>query len=134
MANSKQKVYSDYSQCPPVLKEFLYYMQTIKGLSPKTVEAYFIDLQLFFKYMVQKRNGTIDNELINEVKIDNIDLEFLSQIKQMDILDFLYFITDKRENSVAARSRKISSLRNYFRYMTTKTSQLSVNPTENIEM
>ena len=57
MANNTVKIYSDYSNAPAVLKEFLYYSQTIKGLSPRTVEGYFLDLQLFFKYMIQRRNN-----------------------------------------------------------------------------
>lgn len=134
MANSKIKIYSDYSSCPQVLKEFLYYMQTIKGLSPRTVEAYYIDLKLFFRFMLQKKNNNIDNATIDTVDISNISLEFLSHVKQTDILDFLYFVTDKRENSIAARSRKISSLRSYYKYLTSKTNQLKENPAENIEM
>lgn len=134
MANSKQIIYSDYSNCPQVLKEFLYYMQTIKGLSPRTVEAYYIDVQLFFRFILQKQNGCIDNNTIDTISILNADIDLLSKVKQTDILDFLYFVTDKRGNSIASRARKISSLRSYFKYLTSKTSQLINNPTENIEM
>ena len=91
MANSKPTIYSDYSDAPDFLKEFLYYMQTIKGLSPRTVEAYYIDMNLFLKYIYQKRNNCINNETIHSVKINNFDLNTLSTISQSDILDFLYF-------------------------------------------
>ena len=47
MAVSKPVIYSDYSDSPQFLKEFLYYMQTIKGLSVRSVESYYIDLKLF---------------------------------------------------------------------------------------
>lgn len=33
--------------CPPLLKDFLYYMETIRGRSPRTVDGYFIDLRTF---------------------------------------------------------------------------------------
>jgi len=134
MANSKPVIYSDYSGAPQFLKEFLYYMQTIKGLSPRTVEAYFVDLNLFFKYIVQKRSGCIDNENLISVDISNLDIDNLSTISQSDILDFLYFIMNRRSNSAASRARKLSSLRGFFKYMVQKTNQLENNPCENIEL
>jgi len=134
MANSAAKIYSDYSNAPNVLKEFLYYSQTIKGLSPRTVEANFIDLQLFFRFIIQKRNNCIDNDTINEVSISDIDLKFVSEITQSDILEYLYFVSNVRNNSAASRSRKISSIKSYFKYLTLKTNQLKHNPAEHIEM
>lgn len=134
MPNTSTKIYSDYSNAPAVLKEFLYYSLTIKGLSPRTVEANFIDLQLFFRFLVQKRNNCIDNDNINEISISDIDLDFVSKITQSDILEFLYFISNVRHNSVASRSRKISSIKSYFKYLTLKTNQLQHNPAEHIEM
>ena len=134
MADSSVKIYSDYSNAPNILKEFLYYSQTIKGLSPRTVEGYFIDLQLFFRYMIQRRNNCIDNNTLDSVDISSIDLNFVSAITKSDVLEFLYFITSARANSASSRARKMSSLRGYFKYMTSKTNQLEFNPTDDIEM
>ena len=134
MPDTSVKIYSDYSNAPSILKEFLYYSQTIKGLSPRTVEANFIDLQLFLRFMVQKRNNRIDNDSINEISISHIDLEFVSGITQSDILEFLYFVSNVRNNSAASRSRKISSIKSFFKYLTVKTNQLQHNPAEHIEM
>ncbi|MBQ7903532.1 MAG: tyrosine recombinase XerC [Oscillospiraceae bacterium] len=134
MANSTPVIYSDYSDCPRFLREFLYYMQTIKGLSVRTVEAYFIDLNLFFRFIIQKRNNSIDNDTINDISIVNFDLDALSTISQSDVLDFLYFTMNKRGNSAASRARKLSSLRGFFKYMTKKTHQLDNNPCDNIEL
>lgn len=134
MANSKPKIYSDYSDCPQFLKDFLYYMQTIRGLSERSVEAYYIDMKLFLRYIFQKRNNCIDNATINSIPIENLDISFLLNISQSDILDFLYFVMNSRGNSASARARKLSSLRSFYKYMTQKTNQLEFNPTENIEL
>lgn len=134
MANSKPTIYSDYSDSPEFLKEFLYYMQTIKGLSPRTVEAYYLDLTLFLKYILQKRSGSINNEMLNDQSVKSFDLNTLSTISQSDILDFLYFTMNIRANSAASRARKLSSLRGFFKYMVQKTHQLEINPCENIEL
>ena len=45
-----------FSLAPPIIKEFLGYMGTVKGKSPLTVEEYFMDLRTFFRYMKQHRN------------------------------------------------------------------------------
>ena len=134
MAVSKPVIYSDYSDSPQFLKEFLYYMQTIKGLSVRSVESCYIDLKLFLRYFYQKRDNCIDNSSISDVSISNIDLNFLSDVSQSDILDFLFFVMNERGNSAAARARKLSSLRGFYKYMTKKTNQLEYNPTENIEL
>ncbi len=41
---------NDY-QCPRLLKDFLFYMLTIKGRSQRTIDAYYIDLRLFLRYL-----------------------------------------------------------------------------------
>lgn len=45
------------AQSPPVIKEFLGYMGTIKGKSPQTVEEYYRDLRTFFRY-IKKKQGS----------------------------------------------------------------------------
>lgn len=134
MAHSKPIIYSDYSDSPAFMREFLYYQQTIKGLSPRSVEAYYIDLKLFFRYICQKFNNQIDNDSIDSVSIKDLDIDFVSKIRQSDILDFLYFVMEQRNNSAASRSRKLSSLNGFYKYMTAKTNQLQYNPCQNIEM
>lgn len=134
MSNSKPKIYSNYEDCPDFLREFLYYMQTIRGLSVRSVESYYIDLKLFLRFILQKRNDCINNDLIQNVKIENFPFELLDTISQSDILDFLYFVMNERNNSTNARARKLSSLRGFFKYMTQKTKQLKNNPCENIEL
>ena len=34
--------------CPQLLRDFLFYMETIRGRSSRTVEAYYTDLHTFF--------------------------------------------------------------------------------------
>ena len=43
---------------PPLLRDYLIYMSTIKGRSPRTVEAYYNDLRLFLRYLMATRSGT----------------------------------------------------------------------------
>ena len=47
--------------CPPVIRDFLTYNETIKGKSSLSVEGYFLDLQNFFRYLLTVR-GMVDNK------------------------------------------------------------------------
>ena len=44
--------------CPPIIRDFLTYNETIKGKSSRSVEGYFIDLQTFFRYLLLIRGKT----------------------------------------------------------------------------
>ncbi len=134
MAHPKPVIYTDYSDCPDFLKDFLNYQLTIRGLSARTVESYYIDLKLFFKYIKMKRTSQVDNDLIDEISISDISFDTVKTVTQSDILEFLYFVMNERNNSASARSRKLSSLRGFFKYYTTKVNKLDSNPCENIEM
>ena len=133
MPNYNPKLYVDYSNAPEILMEFIRYSISVKRLSQKTVRGYFIDLQMFFRFLIQKSNNCIDNNTINEVNITDIDLEFIARITRSDILEFLHFISTERSNSAASAARKLSSIRCYFKYLTTKTFVLHNDPSEHID-
>ena len=49
--------------CPPIIRDFLTYNEVIKGKSSKSVEEYYLDLQTFFRYLLQTR-GKVDEKQI----------------------------------------------------------------------
>jgi len=69
---------SEYlAQCPPVLRSYLGYMETIKGRSAQTMNEYFIDLRTFFRFLKQKR-GLVPSSLeFEEISILDIDIDLL---------------------------------------------------------
>ncbi len=121
------------AESPPVLKEFLGYMETIKGKSPKTVQEYFFDLRTFFRFMKMKKNLISDNLEFSEIPVDDISIEFLATVTLTDVYEFMNFVTTERDNKNAARARKSASLRAFFRYLTNKTHQLNENPVQELE-
>ncbi|MBR1534896.1 MAG: site-specific integrase, partial [Ruminococcus sp.] len=47
---------TDFSvEAPEIIKDFLFYLQTIKGRSPMTVDEYYHDLRTFFRYIKRKK-------------------------------------------------------------------------------
>ena len=122
-----------FSLAPPIIKEFLGYMGTVKGKSPLTVEEYFMDFRTFFRYMKQHRNQVPQDMPFDEISIDDIDLEFIKTITLTDVYEYMNFVSTQRKNEATTRSRKVSSLRTYFQYLTNKVNKLEHNPITELE-
>lgn len=133
-----------YEGAPQVLREFLVYMESILGRSPKTVAEYHLDLRTFLRYMVAKRQG-LSLDTLDTVDISNIDVAFLASITQSEVYDYLLYISRSRPkyhnsasttygNSAKTRARKMASLRAFFKYSCDKTKQIPTNPVANIDI
>ncbi len=114
--------------CPPVIRDFLTYNETIKGKSSRSVEGYYIDLQSFFRYILKVR-GLVDNKTaFEEIDISTVDLNLIKTITVSDLYAFLFFCKNERQNNAATRARKTSTLRIFFRFLCEQTHQLDQNP------
>lgn len=68
------------SESPPILREYLGYMETIKGRSSHTIDEYFIDLRTFFRYLKQSRGLVPSNTLYEEIPILDVDIELIRTV------------------------------------------------------
>lgn len=119
---------------PQLLRDFLFYMETIRGRSPKTVEAYYTDLHTFFCFM-KIYKGVCDSKLsTKEIDISDINLEFIKSITLSDVYEYLNYAMSERENNAKTRARKVSSLRSFYKYLTTKANVLEENPIRELEI
>ncbi len=126
--------YKEFSELPPLLTEYLIYNQTVKNRSSLTVDEYCRDLCLFFQYMIILKNKLNENTTnIDSIDIKNIDIDFIRTITLNDAYMFIVYCKNKRSNSAKTRSRKISSIRGFFKYITNKKGLLTVNPMEELE-
>ncbi|MBQ9959933.1 MAG: tyrosine recombinase XerC [Oscillospiraceae bacterium] len=120
--------------CPDIIREFLFYLLTIRNLSARTVDAYWVDLRSFFRYMKLRRGLVPADTELGSISIEDVTLEFVSSVTTMDIYEYLHFVMSQRENNANTRSRKISALRSYFKYLTVKTNKLDKDPVKNLEV
>ena len=135
----------DYvKEAPPVLRDYLVYMETIMGRSPNTVNEYYLDLRTFFRFLLQKRGLVPSSQPFEEISIDSIDLRILQNVTKSDILDFLVFAARERPkfhksqattfgNDMHARARKISALRGLYKYYCEKVQLIENNPTKGLD-
>lgn len=122
---------SYYSQSPQILKDYLGYMETIKGRSENTVNGYFIDLRTFFRFLLVLRGIAKDiPESPPDIRL--VDLELLKTVTLTDLFEFMNYTKSDRDNSNVTRARKVSALRRFFHYLTEITHQLEDNPARNL--
>lgn len=118
----------------PILKEYLYYQQTIRQKSPKTVDEYFLDLRTFFRFLKQNRELAAAETEFEDIKIDDVDLELLKTVTLNDAYEYMNWLQRDRRNNASSRARKCSSLKGFFKYITKKKHYLESNPVEELEI
>lgn len=95
---------------PPVLRDYLVYLETILGRSPNTVNEYYLDLRTFFRFLLQKRGLVSPPELdFDAIPIDAVDLELLRSVTRADVLDFLVLRPDSGPNITPAPPRPMAT-------------------------
>jgi site-specific recombinase XerD len=81
---------------------------------------------------------------LDSIDIRDVDLEFIRPITSSDIFDFLSYLANDRainQNSLspdygiepAARARKLSAIKSFYKYLTVRTKQLTENPVADLE-
>ena len=125
---------SDYSTCPGFLRDYLYYMLTIKGRSKLTVEGYFIDLRTFFRFL-KKYKGLVPEETpLDEISIQDVPLSLAAEVTLSDVYEFLNYTFTEKSNNARTRARKVSALRGLYKYLTNNVGLIPTNPIEKLEL
>lgn len=124
----------ELAQMPPLVAEFARYKSVIQGCSPKTVNEYVLDLRTFFRYLRAKEQG-IDpaSDAFVELDISDVDIDEIAAITTEQVYEFLMYTSDVRANLWAAKARKLSALKAFFKFLTTKRGLLEKNPVIDIE-
>jgi len=135
----------DYrTDSPEIIREFLFYHETIKGHSKKTIDEYFLDLRTFFRFLKIIKNSIPRDTPLEEISIMDIDLEFVKSVSVTDVYEYLAFLArdrPKQANSsitgyglnANSRARKIAVIRSYYKYLTLKANKLSENPVADLD-
>ena len=135
----------DYrNDSPEIIREFLFYHETIKGHSKKTIDEYFLDLRTFFRFMKIHKGAVPRDAAFDEISIMDVDLDFVKHVSVTDVYEYLAFLSrdrPKRGNSPGAgyglnansRARKIAVIRSYYKYLTLKANKLSENPVADLD-
>jgi site-specific recombinase XerD len=127
-----------------ILREFLSYHESIKGQSQKTIYEYYLDLRMFLRFMVLVKQEMPYHTDLDTIQIHSVDLGFIRTITTADIFDFLSYLANDRVSrpdsiyadagiETAARARKLSAIKSFYKYLTVRTKQLQDNPVQDLE-
>ncbi|MBR2044263.1 MAG: tyrosine recombinase XerC [Clostridia bacterium] len=120
------------SNSPPLLRDFLTYSESIKNKSTKSVEEYFHDLNTFFKYLKVVR-GIAETDDFDAISIKDVDEDLIKTVTLQDFHSFLVYCKTERNNGSAARARKASTLRIFFKYLHSHLGIIKSNPAALLE-
>jgi len=127
--------YMQDNSLPKILKDYLSYLSSVKGVSSNTLVAYAYDLTLFFKFLkVHNNEVTLSQDVIFEsIPIDNISSDYLKNLELVDFYTYLSFLENMRENGTYAKARKVASLKSFFHYLCSKAKIIPTDPTLDLE-
>lgn len=121
-------------EAPQVIKEYLFYLETIKLKSKKTVDEYYIDLRTFFRYLKKSRKLVTDDTEFEKIKIDDVDIDLIKTVTLNDAYEYMDYLYRERNNQSAARARKCSSLKGLFDFLFSKKHLIPSNPIAQLEV
>lgn len=107
---------------PIIITDYLNYLKSIRGLSSNTIKEYRYDLMLMIKYMIIRKKYYGDEVSFNEdsenIKINRIvNPDFFESLTLQDFYAFLSFLDNEKNDSSTTRSRKISAIKSFYKYL-----------------
>lgn len=127
-------IFKDTVNLPESVIDFLNYLETIKNKSENTIIAYKKDLTIFFRFIMMYKDLVKDEKIeFEEIDISSINNDVLKSIKLRDLYAFMSFTEKYRNNSSYARSRKVATLKSYFKFLQGKAKIIDENPTLELE-
>lgn len=124
----------DYrTQAPPILRDFLVYHETIQGHSRRTVDEYFLDLRNFFRFLKHEKHLVPPELPLDEIFIGDVDIQLVRDVSLTDIYSYMNYLSRDRGLNNTSRSRKVATIRSFYKYLTNKAKLLDTNPVQDLD-
>ncbi len=116
------------------MRDFASYKTAVQGCSQKTVDEYLNDLRTFSRYLAVCRSGGKPTaDILAETEIASLDDEFYTSVTAEEIYNFITFASDILGNKRAAKARKLSTVKVFYKYLTQKKHIMEKSPAADIE-
>lgn len=122
------------NDCPNLLRQFLNYLSTIKERSPKTIEAYYIDIRTFLRFLKLHYGMVPGDTEFGSIRIGDLSDETICGVSLYDVLEYLQYMKEEHGNSAKTRARKTSALRVFYKFLFQHTTLLKQDPLETLEI
>lgn len=128
----KENIHPD--EFPALIRDYARYKQVINGSAEDTVTEYLFDLRTFFRYQYAKKHGIQpDSDEWHRIDLTLLTDADILTVTPDDVFDFLYYTDTVRDNKWCAKSRKLSALRGFYKYLVQKRKLLEASPVADIE-
>ncbi len=123
----------DFYLLPPLVQDYLVYIEAIKGHSKLSVTEYASDLKNFFIYIAELKHLSPAKSASGDTDLREIDINFIKTITLNDAYQFLIYLRNERNNNEATRARRVVAIRRFFAYLTDNLNLLDNNPMKNLD-
>ncbi|WP_225791848.1 tyrosine recombinase XerC [Anaerococcus sp. Marseille-P9784] len=120
-----------------ILTDYLNFLKSVRGLSEKTIKEYSYDLEGFLKFQIIRKvyfGDELDFEKNFNYKDINkiINPSFLENLNITDFYAYLSFLDNEKDDNPTTRSRKISALKSFYKYLYQEIEVIDKNITEKL--
>ena len=122
-------------QFPEYIENFINHIQIVENKSDKTLDAYRVDLLCFLRFLKIHHNDVDPNKIewLN-IPVKDVPFDYIKQFTIQDAYSYMSWLKKNRNNSAKTRSRKTSSLKHFYSYLSNKVHLLENNPIEALEL
>ena len=123
----------DFYLLPPLVQDYLIYIEAIKGHSELSVTEYAGDLKNFFAFIAESRHISPALSVTGVADLRNIDIDIIKSVTLNDAYQYLIYCRNKRKNNEATRARKVVAIRRFYAYLSDNLHLLETNPLKNLD-
>ena len=100
--------HAPYLDIPNDVVEYLHYLDFVKMRSPRTINAYYLDLRGFFRFMMAMQWSRVPRDTpLEEINLKDISTEDIKKITKRDIFSYLDYVRSTDANGGKARARAV---------------------------
>ncbi|MBQ7740777.1 MAG: tyrosine recombinase XerC [Eubacterium sp.] len=123
----------DFYLLPPLVQDYLVYIDAIKGHSSLSVIEYASDLRTFFSFIAEYKHLPCQKSADGKDDLRDIDIKVIKSITLNDAYQFLIYCRNERQNNEATRARRVVSIRRFFSYLSDNQKLIDSNPMKNLD-
>ncbi len=124
----------EFNTLPPLVQQYLVYIEAIKGHSELSIIEYASDLRTFFRFIMKNKNIVSNDTPYEEIDLSKIDIDLIKKITLNDAYQFLIYCKNVRNNNDNTRARRVIAIRRFFIYLTDNLGLLTNNPMINLDI
>ncbi len=120
----------EIKEMPELVQRFYNYQSAVKNKSKLTALEYVSDIRSFLRFMIMDDYPDTEFE---KIPVNDYDENLILKANDDTVYAFLSFCKDERNNNENTRSRKISSIRTFYKWLAFTEKRLESDPMEHLD-